>query len=208
MHGSEGRVSRLRDANRLAAAALAAGLLLLTSCVVLPVRMAPAVDGLVVDQATGKPVSDAVVVVRFDGRYDDVLPDRDLIGHQEARSDASGRFRIERIVRAGLSAWPHFKTEARVVGVMRAGYRCAAPQTIPASGPVRIELRPALDELDRRESCRPVMAARGEVTAYMDSWRALFADAGSQGPSESDRQVERLLAARSVLGSARTAPGP
>ena len=208
MHGGEERAPRVRGAGFLAAAALAAGLLLLTSCVVLPVRTAPAVDGLVVDQASGQPVPGALVVVRFDGRYDDVLPDRDLIGHQEARSDASGRFRMERLVRAGLSAWPHFKTEARVVGVMRAGYRCAAPQAVPESGPVRIELTPALDELDRRESCRPVTGGRGEVTAYMDAWRALFADAGAQAPSESDRQVERLLAARTVLGFGENCAGP
>ncbi len=207
VHGSEEPAPRVQRASRLATA-LAAGLLLLTSCVVLPVRMAPAVDGLVVDQASGQPVPDALVVVRFDGRYDDVLPDRDLIGHQEARSDASGRFRMERLVRAGLSAWPHFKTEARVVGVMRAGYRCAAPQAVPDTGPVRIELTPALDELDRRESCRPVTGGRGEVTAYMDAWRTLFADAGAQPPSESDRQVERLLAARTVLGFGENCAGP
>jgi hypothetical protein len=207
VHSGEERAPRVRGAGFLAAA-LAAGLLLLTSCVVLPVRMAPAVDGLVVDQASGKPVSDALVVVRFDGRYDDVLPDRDLIGHQEARSDASGRFRMERLVRAGLSAWPHFKTEARVVGVMRAGYRCAAPQAVPSKGAVRIALTPALDELDRRESCRPVTGERGEVTAYMDAWRALFADAVAQAPSESDRQVERLLGARTVLGFGENCAGP
>ena len=86
MHGSGDRASR--GASGLAAATLGAGLLLLTSCVVLPVRIGPAVDGQVVDQASGKPVADALVVVRFDGRYDDVLPDRDLIGHQEARTDA------------------------------------------------------------------------------------------------------------------------
>jgi len=197
-----------RGASGLAAATLGAGLLLLTSCVVLPVQMAPAVDGLVVDQTSGKPVADAIVVVRFDGRYDDVLPDRDLIGHQEARTDASGRFRMERLVRAGFSAWPLFKTEARVVGVMHEGYRCAAPRAVPSSGPVRIALTPALDALDRRESCRPVTAGRGEATAYMDAWRGLYADAGSQGPSESDRQVERLLAARTVLGFGENCVGP
>jgi hypothetical protein len=170
--------------------------------------MAPAVDGLVVDQTSGMPVADAVVVVRFDGRYDDVLPDRDLIGHQEARTDASGRFRMERLVRAGFSAWPLFKTEARVVGVMHEGYRCAAPRGVPASGPVRIALTPALDALDRRESCRPLTAERGEVTAYMDAWRTLFADAGAQAPSESDRQLERLLAARTVLGFGENCAGP
>jgi len=187
---------------------LAASLLPLTSCVVLPVRIGPAVDGLVVDQASGKPLADALVVVRFDGRYDDVLPDRDLIGHQEARTDASGRFRMERLVRAGFSAWPLFKTEARVVGVLREGYRCAAPKVVPESEPVRIALTPALDDLDRRDSCRPMTAERGEVTAYMDAWRTLFADAGAQAPSESDRQVERLLAARTVLGFGENCAGP
>jgi hypothetical protein len=198
----------VRGAGFLAAGALIASLLPLTSCVLLPVRTGPAVQGTVVDQASGQPVAGALVVVRFDGHYDDVLPDRDLIGHQEARSDAGGRFRMERLVRAGLSAWPHYKTEARVVGVMHEGYRCAAPLAVPASGSVRIELTPALDELDRRESCRPVTGARGEATAYMDAWRALFADAGAQAPSESDRQVERLLAARSVLGFGENCAGP
>jgi len=206
VHGSGDRA--WRGASGLAAATLGAGLLLLTSCVVLPVRIGPAVDGQVVDQTNGKPLANAVVVVRFDGRYDDVLPDRDLIGHQEARTDASGRFNMARLVRPGFSAWPLFKTEARVVGVMHDGYRCAAPRAVPASGPVRIALSPALDDLDRRESCRPVTAERGEVTAYMDAWRTLFADAGAQGPSESDRQVERLLAAREVLGFGENCTGP
>ena len=206
MHGSEDRASR--GVSRLAAATLGAGLLLLTSCVVLPVQIAPAVEGQVVDQASGKPLAGAVVVVRFDGRYDDMLPDRDLIGHQEARTDASGRFQMARLVRPGFSAWPLFKTEARVVGVMHEGYRCASPRAVPDTGPVRIALTPALDDLDRRESCRPVTAERGEATAYMDGWRTLFADAGAQGPSESDRQVERLLAARTVLGFGENCAGP
>jgi hypothetical protein len=192
----------------LAAGVVLVAGLLLTACVALPVKTAPAVSGLVVDQVSGRPVADAVVVVRFDGRYGDVLPDRDLVGHLEARSDASGRFRTERLTRAGLSAWPHFKTEARVVGVMRAGYRCPGPLAVPAKGPVRIQLTPAQDELDRRESCRPVTGGRGEATAYMDAWRDLFADAGSQAPSEGDRQVERLLAARSVLGFGENCTGP
>lgn len=206
MHGSGERASR--GASALAAATLGAGLLLLTSCVVLPVRIGPAVDGLVVDQSSGKPLKGALVVVRFDGRYDDVLPDRDLIGYQEARTDAGGRFNMARLVRPGFSAWPLFKTEARVVGVMHEGYRCAAPRAVPGSGPVRIALTPALDDLDRRESCRPVPAERGEATAYMDAWRTLFADGGAQGPSESDRQVERLLAARTVLGFGENCAGP
>ena len=111
-------------------------------------------------------------------------------------------------MRPGFSAWPLFKTEARVVGVMHEGYRCAAPRAVPAAGPVRIALTPALDDLDRRESCRPVTAERGEATAYMDAWRTLFADAGAQAPSESDRQVERLLAARAALGFGENCAGP
>ena len=43
-----------------------------TSCVPLPVRIAPGVSGTVIDQTTGKPVGGALVVVRFDSHYDDV----------------------------------------------------------------------------------------------------------------------------------------
>jgi hypothetical protein len=208
VHGNGVLALPARGARRLAIAALAVSLLGLTSCVVLPVRIGPAVEGQVVDQASGKPLAGAIVVVRFDGRYDDVLPDRDLIGHQEAQTDASGRFVMDRIVRPGFSAWPLFKTEARVVGVMREGYRCAAPRAAPGAGPVRIALTPALDALDRRESCRPVTAERGEVTAYMDAWRTLFADSGARPPDESERQAERLLAARTVLGFGENCSGP
>lgn len=196
-------------ARRLAVAlSLSAGLLGLTSCVVLPVRIGPAVDGQVVDQQSGRPVAGAIVVARFDGRYDDVLPDRDLLGHAEATTDAMGRFRIDRIVRPGFSAWPLYKTEARIVGVMHDGYRCAAPRAASDTGPVRITLSPAVDALDRRDSCRPVAAERGEVTAYMDAWRALFADSGTRAPDEGERQLERLLAARSVLGFGENCTGP
>ena len=197
-----------RGAQGLAIAALLAGALGLTACVVLPVRIGPTVEGQVVDQATGKPIAGAIVVVRFDGRYDDALPDRDLIGHEEALTDASGRFQMGRIVRPGFSAWPLFKTEARVVGVMHEGYRCAAPRAAPESGLLRIALIPALDMLDRRDSCRPVSAERGEVTAYMDAWRTLFADDAARAPDESERQVERLLAARTVLGFGENCTGP
>ncbi len=208
MHGNGVRALGARGARRLAIATLLAGVLGLTACVVLPVRIGPTVAGQVVDQATGKPIAGAIVVVRFDGRYDDVLPDRDLIGHEEALTDASGRFQMDRIVRAGFSAWPLFKTEARVVGVMHEGYRCAAPRAAPESGLLRIALTPALDTLDRRDSCRPVTAERGEVTAYMDAWRTLFADDIARAPDESERQVERLLAARTVLGFGENCSGP
>jgi len=198
-----------RGARRSAAALLfSVGLLGLTSCVVLPVRIGRGIEGQVVDAQSGRPVAGAIVVARFDGRYDDVLPDRDLIGHAEATTDASGRFQIDRIVRPGFSAWPLFQTEARIVSVMHEGYRCAAPRAASDTGPVRITLAPAVDALDRRDSCRPVNAERGEVTAYMDAWRALFADAGTRAPDDGERQLERLLAARSVLGFGENCSGP
>ena len=72
---------------RMAALGCAAVLALLQiSCVVLPVRVAPGVSGTVVDRASGKPVAGAPVVVRFDGHYDDILPDREVLGHREART--------------------------------------------------------------------------------------------------------------------------
>jgi hypothetical protein len=202
VHGSGAR------ARRRGVAALGACLLGLGSCVVLPVRVAPGIDGLVVDQATGKPVAGAVVVVRFDGRYDDRAPDRSVIAHEEAKSDARGRFRVERVVRPGVSVWPLLETEARVVGVMAEGYRCAAPLTAPARSSLRIELAPARDAHERRESCRPINAARGEVTAYMDAWRAMFADGSPQAIDDNERQVERVLEARTVLGFGENCSGP
>jgi hypothetical protein len=111
-------------------------------------------------------------------------------------------------VRAGFSAWPLFRTEARVVGVMHDGYRCAAPRAVPDTGSVRIALTPALDDSDRRESCRPMTAERGEATAYMDAWRTLFAGASGQVPNDGDRQVERLLEARAALGFGENCAGP
>ena len=175
--GMEVRAQAARGARRLASAALAAGLLGLTSCVVLPVRIGPAVEGQVVDQASGRPLAGAVVVVRFDGRYDDVLPDRDLIGHQEALTDASGRF----------ADGPHRPPRLlRLAAVQdRGACRRRDARGLPLRGAARgarhgpacgSRSRPALDALDRRESCRPVTAERGEVTAYMDAWRTLFAD--------------------------------
>jgi hypothetical protein len=201
-------VGRAAGWRRLALAGLGAALFAQPACVVLPVRIGPPVSGLVVDQASGRPVAGALVVVRIDGRYDDVLPDRDLIGHQETRTDANGRFRLDRLVRPGFSAWPLLKTEARIVGVMHEGYRCAAPRSVPEGASARIALVPALDALDRRESCRPVTAERGEAMAYMEQWRALFAEDGPRPPSESERQLERLLAARAALGFGENCVGP
>jgi hypothetical protein len=192
---------------RLAAAAGFATLILIHAACVMPVRVAPAVEGVVVDQASGAPLSDALIVVRFDGRYDDVLPDRDLLGHLEARSDAQGHFRVGPLRRPGLSLWPLLRTEARVVSVLRQGYRCARPVAASRATPVEIRLAAALDPIDRRESCRPVAARSGEAKAYMAAWRALF-PAPAPEPSEGEREMDRVLAARAALGFGENCQGP
>ena len=85
----------------VAVGALAALSLLLGSCLISPVRYAPTVDAKVVDAVSGEPLEGALVVVRYDGRYDDLLPDREVLGHVEARSDARGRVRLGPLFKAG-----------------------------------------------------------------------------------------------------------
>jgi hypothetical protein len=192
---------------RLAAAVGLAALILIHTACVMPVRVSPAVEGTVVDQVTGAPLAEALVVVRFDGRYDDVLPDRDLLGHLEARTDSQGRFHVGPFRRSGLSVWPLLRTEARVVAVLREGYRCARPRQVSRATPVEIRLAPALDQIDRRESCRPVAARSGEAKAYMAAWRALFPGPAAE-PSEGEREMARVLAARAALGFGENCQGP
>jgi hypothetical protein len=194
----------LREASRLV---LASALVLsLNSCLLLPVRSAPGLQGIVVDQTTGKPLAGAIVVVRFDGRYDDVLPDREQLGHRETATGPDGRFRVERYLRPGLTVWPHFHSEARVIGVIYEGYRCPPPSTVPASGRVRIALSAALDPADQRGSCRPVSARRGEAAAYMAAWRGLFPAQASAEERENSRQIERVW--WNWPPRARTRPSP
>ncbi len=182
--------------------------LLQISCVVLPVRVAPGVSGTVVDRASGKPVAGALVVVRFDGHYDDILPDREVLGHREAKTDASGRFSIGYLIKPGISAWPTFRTEARVVAVMSEGYRCPRPARVSDSHEVRVVIQRALDETDRRDSCSPVPAEKGEAVAYMAAWRALYPDADAAPDVDEIHQLERLLSARSVFGFGENCEGP
>jgi hypothetical protein len=148
------------------------------------------------------------VVVRFDGSYDGRLPDRDQLGHDEAVTGPDGRFRVERYVRAGLSAWPHFRTEARVVGVLSEPHRCPAPIAVPSDRPLQIALTPALDLEDRRSSCRPVAARRGEAETYMAGWRALYPGRDAPERREQERQLARMLEARQELGFGRNCEGP
>ena len=112
------------------AVGLAAGLLLSQTSCLIPVRRAPSAEGVVMDGQTGQPVADAIVVVRFDSWYDDVLPDRQLLGHRETRTDAAGLFRVPALLRPGVALWPLVQTEARVVGVMADGYRCPPRQAV------------------------------------------------------------------------------
>jgi len=179
-----------------------------TSCVILPVRIASGMEGVVVDAVSGGSVADALVVVRFDGRYGDVLPDRKVLGHREARTDARGEFRVGSLVRPGISAWPFFKTDARVVAVLKQGYRCAKPVAIRTDGVVKIPLQPALDDDDQRDSCHPVSANPGEADSYMTAWRALFPEKQRAEDAESERQIARILEARSVLGFGENCEGP
>ncbi len=189
------------------AALLAIGALLggPTACL-LPVRHAPGVEGVVVDAETGRPVPDALVVVRFDAWYDDLLPDRELLAHRESRTDAAGQFAVGSVFRPGLTAWPLLQTEARVVGVMAEGYRCPPPQALRAR--TRVRLTPAQDADERRDSCRPVAARHREASAYMEAWRELFPLQSTREERERQREIERLLAARDVFGFGGNCSGP
>ncbi len=182
--------------------------LLQISCVVLPVRIAPGISGTVVDQASGKAVEGAVVVVRFDGHYDDILPDREVLGHREAKTDARGHFSIGSMIKPGISAWPSYRTEARIVAVMSDGYRCPRPLPIVDSRDIQVDLQRALDENDRRDSCRPVPAEKGEALAYMSAWRELYPDEPAGPDADEVHQLERLLSARSAFGFGENCEGP
>jgi hypothetical protein len=197
-----------RKRTRVLTILVATGCALLHSACLLPVKVASSVSGVVIDESSGRPVSNAVVVVRFDGYYDDVLPDRELMGHREARTDGHGRFEVGPLVQAGLNAWPMLMTEARVVGVLHEGFRCPRPQKLTPGRESRIGVTPALDRGDLRDSCRPIPAKRGEAVAYMTQWRKLFPNRVLDRNSDADRQFERQVAARSVLGFGENCEGP
>jgi hypothetical protein len=189
---------------------LAAGVALLTlpACVPLPVRVTPPVNGRVQDARTGKPVAGAVVVVRFDARYDDLLPDRDVIGHREVISAADGSFAFGRSAEAGLAVWPYTHHEARVIGVIADGYRCATPRVVPSEGELRIDLAPAQDDDDRRATCHPLGARAAEAPLFLAAWQALHPRDDTRGQAEQERDIERLLIARSVFGFGENCRGP
>ncbi len=192
----------------LPALAVAAGLAcaLLQSACLLPVRHAPAASGRVGDRETGRPVAGALVVIRFEAWYDDVLPDRELLGHREVRTDASGHFRAGPLNRPGFAFWPGLRTGARVVGVMAEGYRCPDPQSPARSEALALDRAQHVSE--RRASCRPLAAAPGEAEAYASAWRELFPDRPRAQSRRERRELEQLLAARAAFGFGANCEGP
>jgi hypothetical protein len=105
-----------------------------------------------------------------------------------------------------VSAWPAVTTEARIVGVMAPGYRCAAPLRV--DGSVTLQLAAATDEADRRASCRPVAARPDETPRYLAAWRDLYPRDGQAGRMVDERPLTRLLEARRVFGPGENCTGP
>jgi len=195
----------LHDSTRMALVGLLA--LGLVSCVV-PVRSAPGVEGRVTDRESGRPVEGAIVVVRWDTRHGDELPDRDRLAIAEAVTDAKGRFSMPATSRGGVAVYPFYRSEARVVGVIHPGYRCPSPARISSEGTVEVSLSPTSLEADRRDTCRPVQVRRGEADAYMAAWREIFPAQETVAEREEREQVERLVQARAALGFGENCEGP
>ena len=191
---------------------LVAGLLALAllagGCLPVPAHRGPLVSGVLVDASTGEPIPAAIVVVRYDARHDDLLPDRDLLAHVEVSSDAAGRFEVGPIWRPGLSLWPLARVEARVAAVIHEGYRCAGPVAVPSGSSLEIALDPSEDPSDRRISCRPVAAEPKVVPRYVAAWRALHPEAATHAERARGREIERVLDARTELGFGVNCEGP
>lgn len=184
--------------------------LLLVGCVPLPLKVAGSIEGRVVDAVSGQPVEGALVVIRFDGVYDEVLPESVPLGHREAISDSWGRFHAGPVIAPGFMAWPWLRTRAQVATVLREGYRCAAERLLPAQGEtLRIPLQRALDRNEQQESCRPVAAAASEIPQYTKAWKDLHPMViPDPGPTLAEKEVDRALAARAALGFGPNCHGP
>jgi hypothetical protein len=179
----------------------------LCSCLPSPVFTTPPVSGRLVDADSQAPIAGALVVVRYDARYDDLLPDRDVLGYRELTSAADGSFRLGRTALPGLAVYPLASTEARVIGVMAPGYRCPAPRVMSGEK-VNVELQPAADEDERRESCRPLGARGDETPQYHAAWQALHPRTDTRAQREQERDLDRVLAARSSFGFGENCRGP
>lgn len=183
-------------------------ILALGACVPMPVHVTPPVTGQVLDAETEAPIPGAVVVLRYDASHGDLLPDRDLLAHREVVTDADGRFAVSRATTPGLTAWPVVRTEARVVGVIKDGYRCGSPRGVSDSGRVVLRLEAAPDEQARRSSCRPVAARPDEAPRYLAAWRALYPRQEGSRDVADQRRLERVLEARNLFGPGENCEGP
>lgn len=197
-----------RARSRVALAAALAATVGLAGCAPLPVVSTPPVTGRVIEAGTGRPIAGAIVVVRFDASHDELLPDRDVIAHREVISAADGSFALARNFQAGLGGWPLGRTEARVVGVIASGYRCPDARVVPIAGSLAIELAPARDEEERRHSCHSLGARAAEAPRYLAAWQALHPREEALGESSGDRDLDRLLTARSAFGFGENCRGP
>jgi len=174
----------------------------------MPVQRGPEFAGQVLDARTGAPLPGAIVVVRYDTRHDDLLPDRDLLGHVEVVSGVDGRFEAGPIWRPGLAVWPLVRVEARIESVLAEGHRCAGPLAVPLGGHLEVALEPTGDAEDRRLSCRPVTAEARTVPRYLAAWRALHPKRDLVAERKRARRLEEVLEARSALGHGANCEGP
>lgn len=190
-------------------AALALGIAGLLGCVPLPVHWAPEARGVVVDAGTGAPLSQSLVLLRFDARYDEVLPERIPLGQREALSGGDGRFHAPGVVRAGFQAWPWLTSRVRVVTVLRRGYRCPQPRDLAAGREARIELQAAASSLEQRTTCEAV-AELWELARTSTEVRRALARMGLDAPltAQLGGDDERTLAARAALGFGANCRGP
>ena len=193
MGNETARLRRLLPALAMAAAGLTA-----TACT--PIAFAPVPSGVVVDAATGAPVSGAIVVFRYDRRSGADADDVDALAHREVLTGADGRFRAP-----GL-AW-RVAPSVRIASVLAAGYRCGSADG-DAGGSQKIALARAGAVEERRASCVPVSGTPREVPHYRAAWQALYPSVYRRSVRQPDAEVERVLAARRLLGFGANCEGP
>ncbi|NNL86091.1 MAG: hypothetical protein HKP27_10585 [Myxococcales bacterium] len=154
--------------------------------------------------AGGRPIAGATVVARFDASYDQVLGERQLLGHREVITDAEGRFRIDTFHSAGFSAWPWLEARSSVVGVIHEDYLCTNRAARLADGSLRVLLLEATDSRPRIDSCQPVSATPAEAPSYWAAWHRLH----SLEQERPEKLAARGLEARTLFGFGRNCRGP
>jgi hypothetical protein len=186
----------------------ALGIPLLIACVPSPILVARGVAGRVVDAESEAPLEGAIVVVRYEGSYDDVLPERRVLGYREARTDREGRFRVPSLVRPGLFLWPLLRIESWVATAFGAGHLCADTARARPRNDFRVALVASRDDRARAVSCRPIDAGPDEVPAYMNAWRSLHLGPEAPALDAVDDDLDHLLEARVPFGFGANCTGP